>query len=172
MTFTESNTVKQMILDSVAPKRHGEPLNIHEDLAPGWRGSLGGELRPARWDYVPAAQLPGQSGDVIMEPWVREALILLNSGIAGGADHHRPDLQIHGRNGPPIEELGGKATFFTGDFKKYRWAPSTRPRRGRNPDDNQKPGTMNHNSDDSAYRFVKKRLQNPFRSLAPLEVRS
>ena len=21
------------------------------------------------------------------------------------------------------EELGGKATFFTGDFKKYRWAP-------------------------------------------------
>ena len=66
MTFTESNTVKQMILDSVAPKRHGEPLNIHEGLAPGWRGSLGGELRPARWDYVPAAQLPRQSGDVIV----------------------------------------------------------------------------------------------------------
>jgi len=40
MTFTESNTVEQMILDSVAPKRHGEPLNIREDLAPGWRGSL------------------------------------------------------------------------------------------------------------------------------------
>jgi hypothetical protein len=33
MTFTESNTVERMILDSVAPKRHGEPLNIHEDLA-------------------------------------------------------------------------------------------------------------------------------------------
>ncbi len=29
MTFTESNTVEQMILDSVAPNRHGEPLNIH-----------------------------------------------------------------------------------------------------------------------------------------------
>ena len=24
------------------------------------------------------------------------------------------------------EELGGKATFFTGDFKKYRWAHSAR----------------------------------------------
>ena len=34
MTFTESNIVEQMILDSVAPKRHGEPLNIREDLAP------------------------------------------------------------------------------------------------------------------------------------------
>ena len=141
MTFTESNTVEQMILNSVAPKRQGEPLNIREDLAPGWRGSLGGELGPARWDYVPAARLPRQSGDVIVEPWVREALILLNPEIAGGVDHHRPELQIHGRHGPPVEELGGKATFITGDFKKYRWAPSTRPRRGSNPDDNQKPGT-------------------------------
>jgi hypothetical protein len=37
MTFTESNTVEQMILDNVAPKRHGEPLNIREDLAPGYK---------------------------------------------------------------------------------------------------------------------------------------
>ena len=102
MTFTESNTVEQMILDSGAPKRHGEPLNIREDLAPGWRGSLGGELRPARWDYVPAAQLPRQSGDVIVEPWVREALILLNPEIAGGTNHQRPELQIHGQYGPPV----------------------------------------------------------------------
>jgi len=102
MTFTESNTVERMIFDSAAPKRHGEPLNIREDLASGWRGSLGGELRPARWDYVPTAQLPRQSGDVIVEPWVREALILLNPEIAGGADHHRPELQIHGRHGPPV----------------------------------------------------------------------
>ena len=86
MTFTEYNTVEQMILDSVAPKRHGEPLNIREDRAPGWRGSLGGELRPARWDYMPAAQLPRQSGDVIVEPWVREALILLNPEIAAQPD--------------------------------------------------------------------------------------
>lgn len=41
------------------------------------------------------------------------------------------------------EELGGKATFFTGEFKKCHWAPSTRPRRGRLPDDNQKPETRN-----------------------------
>jgi hypothetical protein len=35
MTFTESNTVEQMILDSVAPKRHGEPLNIREGSGAG-----------------------------------------------------------------------------------------------------------------------------------------
>jgi type I restriction enzyme, R subunit len=93
MTFTESNPVEQMILDSVAPKRHGEPLNIREDLAPGWGGSLGGELRPVRWDYVPAAQLPRQSGDVIVEARVRGALILLNPEIADGGDHHCPELR-------------------------------------------------------------------------------
>jgi len=64
--------------------------------------------------------------------------------IAGRTNYHRPDLQIQGRHGPPIEELGGKATFFIGDFKKYCWALSTRPQRGGNPDDNQKPGTRNH----------------------------
>ena len=35
MTFTEANTVEQMILDSIAPKGGGEPLKAHED-APGW----------------------------------------------------------------------------------------------------------------------------------------
>jgi type I restriction enzyme R subunit len=81
MTFTEASTVERMILDSVAPKRGGEPLKTHED-APGWGASLGGDLRPARWEYLPAARLPRQTGDVMVEPWVREALIRLNPEIA------------------------------------------------------------------------------------------
>ena len=79
MTFTESNTVEQMILETVSSRARGAgALVAHETPGPGWDGSLGGELRPTRWDYVPGAQLPRQSGDVMVEPWVREALIRLN----------------------------------------------------------------------------------------------
>ncbi len=45
MTFTEANTVEQMILDSVAPKHGDEPFKAHEDTH-RWDGSLGGEFRP------------------------------------------------------------------------------------------------------------------------------
>jgi type I restriction enzyme, R subunit len=85
MTFTEANTVEQMILDSVAPELDREPLKAHQDM-PGWTESLGGELRPAHWDYLPAARLPRQSSDVMVESWVRKALILLNPEIAAQPD--------------------------------------------------------------------------------------
>ena len=55
MTFTEANTVQQMILDCVAPKRGGERLKAHEDT-PGWDDSLGGEFKPTLWDYLPATR--------------------------------------------------------------------------------------------------------------------
>jgi len=64
--FTESNTVEQMILDAFA--------------------KCSGELLPARWDYVPATELPRQPGDVTVEPWVREALVNLNREIADQPD--------------------------------------------------------------------------------------
>ncbi|HPM83403.1 MAG TPA: HsdR family type I site-specific deoxyribonuclease [Candidatus Anammoximicrobium sp.] len=85
--FTESNTVEQMILDAVSSRVHGgATLVAHERQGPGWDRSLGAKLRPARWDYVPGAQLPRQSGDVMVEPWVREALIRLNPEIAAQPD--------------------------------------------------------------------------------------
>ena len=85
--FSESNTVEQMILDTVSSRAHGgATLVAHEPPAPGWGGSLGADLRPTRWEYVPGAQLPRQSGDVMVEIWVREALIRLNPEIAAQPD--------------------------------------------------------------------------------------
>jgi type I restriction enzyme R subunit len=79
--FTESTTVEQMILDGVtAPLAAGETQQGYKI------DSLGRELRPARWDYVPATGLPRQSSDVMAEPWVREALIKLNPEIAAQPD--------------------------------------------------------------------------------------
>ena len=46
MTFTEANTVEKMILDTVAPRRGGEPSAWKEERS-GWKDSLGGEMAAA-----------------------------------------------------------------------------------------------------------------------------
>lgn len=86
MTFNEFNTVEQMILDAVAKAGAAQLPLAAETPSPGWGPSLGGELHPARWEYVPALQVPRQSGDVMVESWVRDALIRLNPEIAAQPD--------------------------------------------------------------------------------------
>ncbi len=93
MSFNESNTVEQMILDAMSSKakRASKPLVLHEDAEPGWGGSLGGDLAaaastPVKWDYHSVAEVPRQPGDVMVEPWLRDALIRLNPEIAAQPD--------------------------------------------------------------------------------------
>lgn len=83
--FTESNTVEQMILDAVGRRDKTGPLFIGEDTQT-YGESIGSELRPTRWDYVPGPQLPRNSADVMVMPWFREALIQLNPEIAAQPD--------------------------------------------------------------------------------------
>ena len=84
--FTESNTVEQMILDTVA-QRGGTPASMVREDAPLYGGeSLGDDLRPARWTYAAHTDTPRQLSDVMVEPWVREALIRLNPDIAAQPD--------------------------------------------------------------------------------------
>ncbi|MCX5810231.1 MAG: type I restriction endonuclease subunit R [Proteobacteria bacterium] len=86
MTFTEFNTVEQMILDAVTKMGGKQETMLRED-SPRYGGdSLGDELRPAHWTYVPTAGIPRKSGDVMVEPWLREALIRLNPEIAAQPD--------------------------------------------------------------------------------------
>ena len=87
MSFTESNTVEQMILDAATSLGSGAGSSVlREDPPAGWGGSLGEEFKPSRWTYVAATALPRQPGEVMVEPWVREALIALNPEIAGQPD--------------------------------------------------------------------------------------
>jgi type I restriction enzyme R subunit len=82
MMFTEANTVEQMILDAVT-QLGSTPVSLVREDAPSYGGeSLGDELRPARWTYTPHTDIPRQLSDVMVEPWVREALISLNPAIA------------------------------------------------------------------------------------------
>lgn len=76
MSFNESNTVEQMILDAATKlnERIGEP-------GAGWGDSLGEKIKPCRWIYTPADRVPRRLTDVMVEEWVREALIALNPEI-------------------------------------------------------------------------------------------
>jgi hypothetical protein len=65
MTFTESNTVEQMILDAVTRASGTARFALRQD-PPGYGQALGGELRPAPWDYLPATQLPRQPSDAMV----------------------------------------------------------------------------------------------------------
>jgi type I restriction enzyme R subunit len=64
MTFNEANTVEQMILDA-ATKHSGTET---------------------KWTYVFGPQLPRLTTEVMVESWVREALIRLNPEIAAQPD--------------------------------------------------------------------------------------
>jgi type I restriction enzyme R subunit len=87
MSFTESNTVEQMILDAATSLGSGADSSVvREDPPAGWGGSLGEELKPSRWTYVAATALPRQPGEVMVEPWVRDALVALNPEIAEQPD--------------------------------------------------------------------------------------
>ena len=65
MSFTETNTVEQMILDALS-SRSGGPLVLRE-APPGWGESRGDHLLPLRWTPVPATQIPRQPGDVMVD---------------------------------------------------------------------------------------------------------
>ena len=84
MSFNESNTVEQMILDAVENLGRTTAVEPMHDAPPG--ASLGGEFKPACWNYVPGVQVPRQPGDVMVESWLREALLRLNPEIAAQPD--------------------------------------------------------------------------------------
>jgi type I restriction enzyme R subunit len=84
MSFNESNTVEQMILDAVENLGRTSAVEPMHDKPPG--ASLGDEFKPSRWSYVPGVQVPRQPGDVMVESWLREALLRLNPEIAAQPD--------------------------------------------------------------------------------------
>lgn len=83
MKFTESNTVEQMILDVAT---QGTTASTAREESAPYGAVNGGAFRPAQWNFVPAAKLPRESGDVMIESWVREALIAINPEIKNQPD--------------------------------------------------------------------------------------
>ncbi len=111
MSFNEANTVEAMILAATCNRRQLSPraplpccvpspvplpegeaqmeegmIAFVRENAPGWGGSLGDELHPAPWAYVQALDVPRKTNEVMVESWLRLALIHLNPEIAEQPD--------------------------------------------------------------------------------------
>lgn len=80
MSFNESNTVEQLILDAVAHIGLGGNV-VSEPLA-----GYGLKLTPSRWTFAQPTEVPRQPHEVLVEPWLREALLKLNPEIAAQPD--------------------------------------------------------------------------------------
>jgi type I restriction enzyme R subunit len=90
-----------MILDAATSLGSGlGGYVLRENPPAGWGGSLGEEFKPSRWMYVAATALPRQPSKVMVEPWVREALIFLNPEIAEQPD--RADKVIYALRAIPM----------------------------------------------------------------------
>lgn len=86
MTFTESNTVEQMILDA-ASGLAGTPRRTAQQDLPLYRKESGAKGAPSlRWSFTPAAEVPRQPAEVMIESWLRDALVKLNPEIAAQPD--------------------------------------------------------------------------------------
>jgi len=75
MTFNEANTVEAFIRDRLAGSTSSPAV------APGL-ARQGGAISGLGWHFVGPAELPRQSQEALVEPYLREALIRLNPEIA------------------------------------------------------------------------------------------
>ena len=73
MSFNEENTVEQLVLDALCGDRAAESAERWDVAEPAWR-------------FAPAAELPRQTADVLVEATLRDALVRLNPEIATQPD--------------------------------------------------------------------------------------
>ncbi|NCT86542.1 type I restriction endonuclease subunit R [Stenotrophomonas acidaminiphila] len=82
MSFTESNTVEAYVRDLLAGPVKAVPANTVQELL----ASYGSSPKGVGWRYAAPAEVPRQIQEVLVEPWLREALIRLNPEIAAQPD--------------------------------------------------------------------------------------
>lgn len=80
MTFTESNTIEAYIRDLLCGG-----VTHHTTVGAGF-ARQSGRLSGQGWHYLSAANIPRQSHEVFVEPFVRESLARLNPEIAANPD--------------------------------------------------------------------------------------
>ncbi len=92
--FTESNTVESMFIDLLSGPIQpavNAPLTLRQPRA--LYATAGRSKRGIGWHGLPSDELPRKPGDVLIEDYVRAALIRLNPSIAAQPD--RADEVLH-----------------------------------------------------------------------------
>ncbi len=82
MAFTESNTVEAYVRDLLAGPIKAIPANTAQEP----QASHGPSPKGIGWRYAAPAEVPRQIQEVLVEPWLREALIRLNPDITAQPD--------------------------------------------------------------------------------------
>lgn len=82
MSFTESNTVEAYLYDLLSGPAKSAPANVARETG----ATYGRSHKGIGWRRVASADIPRQHQDVLVESWVREALIRLNPEIAAQPD--------------------------------------------------------------------------------------
>ncbi|MFN4324662.1 MAG: type I restriction endonuclease subunit R [Azonexus sp.] len=82
MMFTESNTVEAYVRDLLAGPIKAAPVNTAQEP----QASYGPSPKGIGWRYAAPAEVPRQIQEVLVEPWLRDALIRLNPEIAAQPD--------------------------------------------------------------------------------------
>lgn len=80
--FTESNTVEAYLYDLLSGPAKSAPVNVVREP----EAAYGRSHKGIGWRRVASAEIPRQHQDVLIESWVREALIRLNPEIAAQPD--------------------------------------------------------------------------------------
>ncbi len=80
--FNESNTVEAYVRDLLAGPIKATPANAVQEPLP----SYGPSPKGVGWRYAAPAEVPRQIQEVLVEAWLRDALIRLNPEIAAQAD--------------------------------------------------------------------------------------
>ncbi|HCK7251056.1 TPA: HsdR family type I site-specific deoxyribonuclease [Pseudomonas aeruginosa] len=82
MAFNESNTVEAYLYDLLSGPAKSAPVNVVREP----EATYGRSHKGIGWRRIASADIPRQHQDVLVEPWVREALIRLNPEIAAQPD--------------------------------------------------------------------------------------
>ncbi len=80
--FNESNTVEAYVRDLLAGPIKATPANAAQEPLP----SYGPSPKGIGWRYAAPSEVPRQIQEVLVEPWLRDALIRLNPEIAAQPD--------------------------------------------------------------------------------------
>ncbi len=80
--FNESNTVEAYVRDLLAGPIKAVPANTAQEP----QASYGPSPKGIGWRYAAPAEVPRQIQEVLVEPWLRDALIRLNPEIAAQPD--------------------------------------------------------------------------------------
>jgi type I restriction enzyme, R subunit len=80
--FTESNTVEAYVRDLLAGPIEATPPNVAQEPLPGY----GPAPKGIGWRYAAPAEVPRKIQEVLVESWLRDALIRLNPEIAAQPD--------------------------------------------------------------------------------------